>query len=331
MGSIYKYLGTTGGVTFGAISILVLVALIYILTVIKFRPSEWVKDLVSKILKTTGKQVSKAERDYARNLDIGRYKDKSIKVRFYKFLNDLTIDLGLKDIGYTPYTLLLLIILISLLVSIIISVVVFSNVLLLFFSYPLVFITISCFLYTKANIAHDSRIDDVIASENIISNNISKGVVVSIRQNLDAFPIKLQPIFREFVDNIETRNTHIKTALLELNNNLGSVADDFIQKCITFELEEEHGLVGIFNDVVEVNGIKSEFRVYMKRKFEDVMLDFIISNIMILLFLGGAIAIYPMLQNFYFKNIFGQLILLADALIIVIEFVYITYLKAQEL
>lgn len=331
MGSIYKYLGTTGGVTFGAISILVLVALIYILTVIKFRPSEWVKDLVSKILKMTGKQVSKAERDYARNLDIGRYKDKSIKVRFYKFLNDLTIDLGLKDIGYTPYTLLLLIILISLLVSIIISVVVFSNVLLLFFSYPLVFITISCFLYTKANIAHDSRIDDVIASENIISNNISKGVVVSIRQNLDAFPIKLQPIFREFVDNIETRNTHIKTALLELNNNLGSVADDFIQKCITFELEEEHGLVGIFNDVVEVNGIKSEFRVYMKRKFEDVMLDFIISNIMILLFLGGAIAIYPMLQNFYFKNIFGQLILLADALIIVIEFVYITYLKAQEL
>lgn len=331
MGSIYKYLGTTGGVTFGAISILVLVALIYILTVIKFRPSELVKDLISKILKTTGKQVSKAERDYARNLDIGRYKDKSIRVRFYKFLNDLTIDLGLKDIGYTPYTLLLLIILVSLLVSIIISVVIFSNVLLLFFSYPLVFITISCFLYTKANIAHDSRIDDVIASENIISNNISKGVVVSIRQNLDAFPIKLQPIFREFVDNIETRNTHIKTALLELNNNLGSVADDFIQKCITFELEEEHGLVGIFNDVVEVNGIKSEFRVYMKRKFEDVMLDFIISNIMILLFLGGAIAIYPMLQNFYFKNIFGQLILLADALIIVIEFVYITYLKAQEL
>ena len=330
MFSVYKYLGTSNGVTVGAISILVLVAFIYILTVIKFRPSEWIVKLAAKSLRYTGRKVNKAERDYARNTEMGRYKHKSIRVRIYKFLNDLTIDLNLKEVGYTPHTLLLLISLVSLLVSIVISLIVFNNLWLLVFSYPLVLVTVSCFLYTKANIAHDARIDDVIAAENIISNSISKGVVVSVRQNLDSFPVKLQPVFREFVDNIETRNTHIKTALLELNNNLGSVADDFIQKCITFELEEEHGLVGIFNDVVEVNGIKSEFRIYMKRKFEDVMLDFIISNVMILFFLGGAISIYPILQKFYFKNIIGQLMLMADALIIIIEFVYITYLKAQE-
>ena len=239
--------------------------------------------------------------------------------------------MDLKPAGYTPYTLLFFILAISFVLAFVVSNIVFRNGWLLIFSFPIVLATVSCFLYTKANIAHDSRIDDVIASENIISNTISKGVVVSVRLNLDSFPVKLQPIFREFIDSVETRNTHVKTALLELGSNLGSVSDDFIQKCITFELEEEHGLVGIFNDVVEVNSIKSEFRIYMKRKFEEVMFEFLVGLGMIFLFLGGVIALYPMLQKFYFTNILGQLMLLLDALIIVAEFVYITFLRAQEL
>lgn len=331
MGSINKALTTTSGVTVSALLIIALAALFYIFYILKFRPGDWLTGLAKLILKITGKNINKAERDYERNLEIGRYKQKSVRVKVYKFLNDLTIDLDLKASGYTPYTLLFFIVAVSVVIAFIVSNIVFRNLWLFIFALPIVFAAISCFLYTRANIAHDSRIDDVIASENIISNNVSKGVVVSIRMNLDSFPIKLQPVFREFVDSVETRNTHVRTALLELGSNLGSVSDDFIQKCITFELEEEHGLVGIFNDVVEVNSIKSEFRIYMKRKFEEVMFEFIMGLGMIFFFLGGIIALYPMLQHFYFVNIFGQILLLLDGLLIVAEFVYITYLRAQEL
>jgi len=331
MGSINKALTTTSGVTVSALLIIALAALFYIFYILKFRPGDWLTGLAKLILKITGKNINKAERDYERNLEIGRYKQKSVRVKVYKFLNDLTIDLDLKASGYTPYTLLFFIVAVSVVIAFIVSNIVFRNLWLFIFAFPIVFAAIACFLYTRANIAHDSRIDDVIASENIISNNVSKGVVVSIRMNLDSFPIKLQPVFREFVDSVETRNTHVRTALLELGSNLGSVSDDFIQKCITFELEEEHGLVGIFNDVVEVNSIKSEFRIYMKRKFEEVMFEFIMGLGMIFFFLGGIIALYPMLQKFYFVNIFGQILLLLDGLLIVAEFVYITYLRAQEL
>lgn len=331
MGSLQKIFSTTSGVTVSAILILMILSLYYVVTILKFKPSEWLVGLAKLTVKLTGKRINKAERDYARNLEIGRYKQKSVRVKVYKFLNDLTIDLDLKPAGYTPYTLLFFILAISFVLAFVVSNIVFRNGWLLVFSFPIVLATVSCFLYTKANIAHDSRIDDVIASENIISNTISKGVVVSVRLNLDSFPVKLQPIFREFIDSVETRNTHVKTALLELGSNLGSVSDDFIQKCITFELEEEHGLVGIFNDVVEVNSIKSDFRIYMKRKFEEVMFEFLVGLGMIFLFLGGVIALYPMLQKFYFTNILGQLMLLLDALIIVAEFVYITFLRAQEL
>jgi membrane protein len=331
MSALYKVFSSTSGVTICAIMIILILALYYVVTILKFKPSEWLVNLAKLSLKFTGRKINKAEKDYARNLEIGRYKQKSATVKVYKFLNDLTIDLDLKQAGYTPYTLLFFIIAISVVIAFVISNLVFRNTWLLIFAFPIVLATISCFLYTKANIAHDSRIDDVIASENIISNTVSKGVVVSVRLNLDSFPVKLQPIFREFIDSVETRNTHVKTALLELGSNLGSVSDDFIQKCITFELEEEHGLVGIFNDVVEVNSIKSEFRIFMKRKFEEVMFEFLIGLGMIFFFLGGVIALYPMLQKFYFTNLIGQILILLDALIVVAEFVYITFLRAQEL
>ena len=219
----------------------------------------------------------------------------------------------------------------SLVVSLVIGALIFSSMLLSILAYPLVFVTIGCVLYTKANIAHDNRIDAVIMAENIISNNIDKGVLVAVKSSIDNMPPSLQPDFKDFIDDIEVKNSYVKTALLDLNNKLGSVADDFIQKCITLELEEEAGLAGIFKDVVEVNNIKSEFRIDMKRKFEEVMTEFIIGSLIIFSFLGGAIWLYPILQTFYFRFIIGQILLLGDALLIIGEFVYITFLRAQEL
>ena len=137
--------------------------------------------------------------------------------------------------------------------------------------------------------------------------------------------------FKDFIDNVEHKNYHIRTALMELNNHLGSVADDFIKKCIVFEMEEEHGIVGMFKDIVEINNVKMEMRTEMKRRFEEVKVQFIIGAIMIFLFLGGVIAIYPDVAYFYLKMPIGQIILALDLLIMVAEFVFITYLRAKEL
>ena len=107
MGSLQKIFSTTSGVTVSAILILLLVALYYVVTILKFRPSEWLINLAKISVRVTGKRINRAEKDYARNLEIGRYKQKSLTVKLYKFLNDLTIDLDLKQAGYTPYTCLL--------------------------------------------------------------------------------------------------------------------------------------------------------------------------------------------------------------------------------
>ena len=132
---------------------------------------------------------------------------------------------------------------------------------------PIVFAFILCILYTKANISHDARIEGVIEAENIISNNIKGGVVPAVRNSIDMIPKIVRTEFRDFLDNVEQKNYHISTALMELNNNLGSIADDFIKKCIEFETSEEHGISGMFKDVVEINNVK--YKVISQRKIKN--------------------------------------------------------------
>ena len=331
MNDLGTYLNTTKGVTFTATLGLILCALYVIIFRLKLRPGQLVIEFFKNIARRTGKLINSKEKKYHRDMEIGRINAKSKRSKLYKFLNDLTIDLGLKRRGVTPYEFLLFGLVGALFISLVLGFIVFRNAIMSILAFPAITIGIFCILYTKANMAHDLRIESVIEAENIICNSIKSGVVVAVKISIDSMPVSVRDEFRNFLDNVEYNNFHIKTALLELNNNLGSIADDFISKCIMFELEEEEGLVGIFKDVVEINNIKTAQRTNMKRNFEQVMTEFLMGLGMILLFLFGAIAIYPSLQSFYFRNTLGQLLLIIDLIIVVLEFMYITMLRAKEL
>ena len=331
MKELIQYINTTKGAV--AVAVICLLSTSTFI-VMKLLNVSFINLLVRIMHGTTtgiGKFINKKEVKYNRNLEIGKINKKRAQYKLYNLLNDLTIDLGIKRQGVTPYEFLFLLMLLSAVISSVLGWVVFGNTIIVILSYPVILAGVACTFYTKANLAHDLRIEAVIEAENIICNNISGGVVVAVRNSLDALPKDVKQEFKEFLDNIEHENYFIKTALLDLNNKLGSVADEFISKCIMFELEEEHGIIGIFSDVVEMNNIKTEARNSMKRKFEQVSTQFLIGASMIIIFLFGVIAIFPVVRNFYFNNTIGQLLLLIDGTILIGEFVFITYLRAQEL
>lgn len=275
--------------------------------------------------------INDKETKLKRELEIGKINDKYRKVKLYRFMNDLIIDLGVKRLGVTPYSFTFLVLLGSLILSILLCNAAFGSLALAIIVYPIITVAVVCILYTKANMAHDLRIEAVIEAENIISNSVKDGVVVAVRNSINLIPEMVRTDFRDFLDNIEHKNYHIRTALLELNNNLGSISDDFIKKCIEFEIQEEHGIAGMFQDIVELNNIKTELRTEMKRNFEKIFGDFVIGALMIFVFLGGVLLIFDNVADFYFNNIIGQIIIIIDILIVIGEFVFITYLRAKEL
>lgn len=290
-----------------------------------------IKKFLSKIAKIIGKVVNKKEEKYHRDIAIGKITEKRASYKLYNFLSELIIDLNLTDSGITPYELLYITCFIVTVVVAVICKLLFGSYFMTIFMDPIAIVGVFALMYTKANIAHDQRIENVIEAENIICNNIKVGVVVAIRDSLNVIPKEVRPYFKDFVDNIEQKNYHIRTALLELNANLGSIADDFIKKCIVFEMEEERGISGMFQDIVEVNNIRMEMRTEMKRRFEEVKTDFIVGASMIFVFMAGVLAIYPDVRNWYFTTGTGQVLIALDILIIIMEFVFITFLRAKEL
>lgn len=329
MNNATKFLQSSDGIVTVAILAIISLALYIMVFVLKIRITAIIQKLCSGSVKAIGKGIRKREDKFSRDYEIGLITKKRVKYKSYQFLNDLTIDLGLKIQGITPYEFLFIILVVSLMLSLSFGILVFGSLLLGVLAFPIVGAGVLCAAYTKANIAHDARIEAVIEAENIISNNINDGVIVAVKQTIDSLPKEVKIEFKDFLNNIED-NTYIVTALLDLNNKLGTISDDFIQKCIKLMTDEEHGTAGIFQDVIELNNIKSQLRLSMKKSFEVVVTDFVISTFMILSFLIGVLWIYPVVRNFYFTTLVGQLIILADILILIGEFVYITLLRAQD-
>ena len=285
----------------------------------------------SNIIKFIGKRNARKEILYNRSVEIGKIKTKSRRNKVYRFLNDLIIDLGLKKQGLTPTSFVWALSMFSLMLSIMISSIFLSSTYIAIPLTPLVYAILLCILYTKANIVHDLRITGIIDSENLICNNIKDGVLSSVKQSLDLFPEILRNDYITFVENVELKNYHIKDALLELSNNLGSVSEEFIKKCILFDLEEEHGIAESFQDVIEVNNTKTELRIEMKRKFEELSRQFTICSLMVGVVFLGSLVIYDIIKTFYLTTVFGNVILCLDVVLILSVFGYMTYLRARDL
>lgn len=329
--SIFSSLNSAGGATSLAIMMLVILGFIVATKVTGFRFIDVLHKIVGFFMKIFARLINKKETQYHRDIEIGKLTEKRKTVKLYRFLSELIIDLDMRDSGVTPYELLALISITVTIITTVICKLLFGSFLMTIILTPIVIVGTFCIMYTKANVAHDARIEAVIEAENILCNNIQVGVLVAVRENLNVLPKIVRPDFKAFVDNMEHKNYHIKTALLELNARLGSVADDFIKKCIVFEMEEEHGIAGMFMDIIEINNVNMKARVQMKRHFEEVKTEFIMGACMIFVFLGGVLAIYPTVRDFYFTTFIGQLILILDVMLLIAEFVYITYLRAKEL
>lgn len=329
--SIFSTLGSYSGASTVAILMIIVLAIMIVLRITKLPLLTFIIKGFGFIVSKFGKLINRQEENYHRDLAIGKIDEKRKVYKLYNFLNDLIIDLDLMRTGVTPYELLFIVCLIVVIITAIVCKILFGTFIMTVVMYPVALIGTFCIMYTRANLAHDTRIENVIEAENIICNNIKVGVVVAVRESLDVLPKEIRPDFKDFLDNVEQQNYHIKTALLELNAHLGSVADDFIKKCIVFEMEEEHGIAGMFQDIVEINNINLEMRIEMKRQFEEVMAQFKMGALMIFAFLAGVLAIFPNVRNFYFSNWVGQLIIAVDILLLILEYVYVTYLRAQEL
>lgn len=299
-----------------------------IVTLAGLRPGKTTKKVVGFTGTLIGRKVKQKELDYIRDNEIGLIKRGSNKHKFHTLLNDLTIDLGLKTKGATPYELLFFMLMMTFVVSLSFTILL-KSVMFGLMSFPVIFFAVLCTAYTKANSSHAARIGAIIEAENIICNNISSGVKVAVRGSLNSFPKEVKDEFKDYLNELDD-NTHPVDALRHLNDKLGSVSDSFIQKCMQFELNAEHGTADTFQDIVEMNSYMTTVRIKMERVFEDITNEFMICLAIIGVFFVGVLSIYPFIRSLYFETVIGRMLILIDLFLIVVYFVIITASRAKN-
>ena len=200
-GSIFHFLSSTNGaVTAATISIIILCVVI-VVNITGLNIFQILMKLVNFITKLFSGFINKKETNYHRDLEIGKINEKRNRVKIYRFLNDLTIDLGLKQQGASPYEFLFIVAILTALGTIVLTELLFGSIVMSLLLFPIMLCGVICVLYTRANIAHDRRIEAIIEAENIICNNISAGVLVAVKNSINVIPQEVRGEFRDFIDN----------------------------------------------------------------------------------------------------------------------------------
>lgn len=268
------------------------------------------------------------EEKLLRNIHSGRRSEKALDYRFYNFVYNICNALyGSREIS--PYVFITIIMFASLGVGLIFAKLLLGSFWFVLILMPVAFVGFFAYFFTIANKRERGRINSELQAINTVCSNMKGGVVPAIKESLKSIDPTIRYMFEDLVVSVEDKNMHIVKALENLNSDLGEIGDDFIRKAITFETGEERGLVDVFKDVIEVNNMKIRMRQKQEDAFKKVEFDFKISTLGIFGFLFGVLAIYPDVRGWYFSTTLGSLILLADVLLLLAEYVYMTFLRAR--
>ena len=107
------------------------------------------------------------------------------------------------------YEFLFIVAVLTFIGAVLVCQILFGGIGVVFIFFPILLVGVICVLYTRANVSHDRRIEAIIEAENIICNNIVNGVQVAVRQSIHVIPVEVRGEFRDFLDNIESKNYHI--------------------------------------------------------------------------------------------------------------------------
>lgn len=288
----------------------------------------WLSVSIKKTLGLLFATAQKKERKQIEAVQSGRKAKKTLSIYnwLFRICNTLW---GTRDIS--PYVFLSVVTLAATGCGILISVILLGSIFYAFIMIPICEAAILAFYYTKANKRERHRIKALLEAINTVSSNMKGGVVPAVKESLNSIDASVRYMFTDFLDAVEVRNTHVLTALTDLQEDMTPVGDDFVRKVKTFETGEERGLSDVFKDVIEVNNMKLRMMQKQEDAFKKVEFDFRISTLGIFGFLVGVLAIYGDVRHWYFSTSVGSLILVIDAVLLLAEYVYMVSLRARAL
>ena len=307
---------------------LFIICAIIILNELRFNPKEARFKIKRGFIQAVNKFIRGTEDGIYKGIEKGTIK--GFRKRMLFFLNSLKEDMRLRiNIPLTEWLVILF--LVILLISFIIGKVVIGSGIYAILLFPFVTIITICVLYTITTKERYKRQESEIQIENIISNDMQKGILKAVKDNIDSIPNQYKKIFETFLNDVYIRKYDIERALNLLSVSLGNSSIKFIEKVIAYEKKKEENAEQMFVETVVVNNIRMANRKKINAVITKMEKDFWLTTGFLVVVLGLEILLLPIARWFFLKTIWGAIVLLIVLIIMTIGYTVITLIKAKEI
>lgn len=289
-----------------------------------------IADLLNKLFgslrKSSQHQTLKTEREFGRMSNAQR--SKSIKYRYYEFINDLLIALRFREYGVTVEGLTIVALLATLIISILTQAVM-PGFIMFILMFCCVYVTIVAALYIVSRIGAQERKKDSIATIDILCSVMQDGALIAIETSLTLIPKSVRPYFEKFVRNVNNLNYSVEDALISLNNDMGTIFDEFCETAIQYERDRTPGMEMLFTFIVSDNAKMSARDVKLRRAMDAANRDFFSSCLLMLGMLGYTVVTYDYVRELY-TTTFGHFMLMIYFVGGLITFILMQYILGKR-
>lgn len=254
-------------------------------------------------------------------------KRKSVKYRYYCFINEVLAAFGLKQRGINvegfTMSLIAVVIAIGVVIALVTSSVAYALLL------PIILLpTFIALIFLGSRMRVRKRKIELLDAMDILCAVMTDGILKAVKENYAQFPTDIQDYFKKFVNNVELLNMSVPQAVQELNEDIGSLYDEFCDSVITYEANRARGMETLFNFYISENGKTQARDRQIKRLSDSANMDYFASLLVIVLFgvfssvfLGGGSSLWA--------TPLGKVVIVLLILGAVGVFIYIQYLLSK--
>ena len=177
----------------------------------------------------------------------------------------------------------------------------------------------------------EKREADIMNAVDLIVPEVRNGVKNAIIAYKDNFAPSLRDDFAAFISNIQDRGYSFDDAMYILADNLGIVFLDFAQKSIQYEKAGEYEMLDVFTDLTETNRLRRQLRDENTAIFAGLKTQFTVSVLMVVGYFLFLMVTDAFSRNFFLQNPVGQVMLIADVLIVFLVLAYISTIKSRAI
>ena len=286
---------------------------------------EIIASLTGGAVKTAGQYRDKTSLEFRRmSLDDKR---KSMKYRYYCFINEVLASFGLKERGINVEGFSVALVAASIATGLLVALLSasFWYAILL----PLILIPTSiALIFLGSRMRVRKRKIELLDAMDILCAVMTDGFLKAVKDSVSQFPDDIKEYFKKFINNVELLNMSLPQAVNSLNEEVGSLYDEFCDTVITYEANRAKGMETLFNFYISENGKTQARDRKIKRLSDSANMDYFASLGVIVLFgiftskfIGGDASLW--------NTPLGKIVLIVLALGAAGVFIYVQYLLSK--